>query len=394
MCSKVSNETVDIYKEIRQVLCKFQIGYAERNLEKVEEFVEELFIEGPSTYVVGTGTNELFLGSNKVKELIRGDWEGWGDVCIDCDNPHVEIQGGVAWFATTGSVKYTFEDSPEKYDRYVEFIKSRIEDNELTPRQKIAFVNWVLALSYHKRPEEKREYLWPMRLSGVLIKSSRNWKFANLKFSMTNDSFPDERFEHSKEYLEIYNQRNSMTNEYENNKMNMELKKLFKEFEKEFFGQKDINKELMNRYFGVDSRPYIVGIDNKLYHGIEQVQEFFSKLSDTSLSLDMEHAIASEAEGVTWVTLTGVLNKQFTEEQLCEKAVMEVSNLLKSDLTAKSKIFSAHRKVAYILKESASGINHTYAIRLSAVISKDNIFKQIHFSVPFYWIIEGKVDSI
>ncbi len=36
--------------------------------------------------------------------------------------------------------------------------------------QAIFFINWVLALAYHQRPDEKREYLWPVCLSGVLLK--------------------------------------------------------------------------------------------------------------------------------------------------------------------------------------------------------------------------------
>lgn len=99
-----------------------------RDLKKINSFVKELFVEGKDTFVMGTGMSELYLGSEEVKELIEGDWEEWGDVKIDYENAHISIYGEVAWFATKGSVKYNFEDTPESHERHIDFIKSNIED--------------------------------------------------------------------------------------------------------------------------------------------------------------------------------------------------------------------------------------------------------------------------
>lgn len=388
------NQPDDKYKEIREVLCKFQEGYTERNLEKVDAFIDELFVKRQDTYVVGTGTGELFLGIDQVKELIQGDWEEWGDMRLDLENARIELDGQVAWFAAAGSVKYVFEDTLEKYDRHVNYINNVIQEVGLTPKQKISFINWFLSLVYHKREEQKREYLWPMRLSGVLLKEAGSWKFSHLKFSMTKESYPDERFENSEEHLELYNQRNSDADKYKNNMMNEGLKNLLKGFETEFFKQKKISKELVIRYFGKESNAYIIGVDNQFYEGNEQVQQFFTANNEGSLSLNLDHAIASEAGGVTWVTVTGLLKQELTEDQLVKRALEELTSLLCGELTSKEKIFAVHRRVAGALKEGASGTSYTWPIRMDAVISKDKVFQQLHFSFPFYWIIEGKVDSL
>lgn len=393
----ILHELTEQYTEIREVLQQFQAGYTERDIEKVGSFVEELFITGEDTCVLGTGTGELFLGSERVKTLVKDDWEYWGNVNMDWENAHISVEGEVAWFATTGSVKYTFEDTPERYDSYVNFIKNKAEETELTPKQKITFINWALALTYHQREEKKREYLWPLHLSGVLLKDVDKWKFVHLQFSIPNANFPDERFENSKEHLENYNKQNSMVDDYNNNLMTVELKTLLKSLETEFVGQKDISKKLVSEYFATNKLPYVIGPKNQWYRGVDQVREFFAMNSDSTLSLDLEHAIASKSGTITWVTVTGTLKQNLTEDELAQRVLDELDNLVQSELTSKEKIFAAHRSIAYVLKESSVGVNYTYPIRLTAVIlnrSAGPAFHHIHFSFPSYWIFEGKVDCI
>lgn len=52
-----------------------------------------------------------------------------------------------------------------------------------------------------------------------------------------------------------------------------------------------------------------------------------------------------------------------------------------------------HRSASYAIKEGASGQEYTYPIRLTAVIINEDrpVFQNIHFSFPFYWILEGKL---
>ncbi len=389
--------STDQHIEIREVLQRFQVGYTERDIKKVDAFVEELFITGENTCVLGTGTGELFLGSERVKTLIKDDWEYWGNVNIDWENAHIFLEGEVAWFATTGSVKYTFEDTAERYESYIDFIKKKAEEVELTPKQKITFINWVLTLAYHQREEKKREYLWPLRLSGILLKNVDKWKIVHLQFSIPKANFPDERFENSKEHLKRYNEQNTMVDEYKNNQMTIELKDLLKNLETEFFGQKDISKELVAKYFAIDDLPYVIGLENQWYDGVDKIAEFFAMHVDRDLSLDMEHAIISKSDKVTWITANGILKQDLTEDELVKRALEELGNLFQTDLTSKEKLFAVHRSVAYVLKEIAAGVNFTCPLRLSAVIlnrSTGSAFHNIHFSFPSYWIFEGKVDGI
>lgn len=383
--------------DVVEVLRQFQAGYTRRNVENVDTFIKELFITGENTCILGTGTGELVFGSKKVKKLIEDDWKYWGDVTIDWENARIAVAKEVAWFATSGSVKHIFTDSPKRDKSYLDFIKAKAEEPGLTPKQKIAFINWVLALSYHQRLQSKREYLWPLRLSGVLLRDGGKWKNVHLHFSFPKANFPDERFENAKEHQKNYNKHNTLADEYKNNQMTPEVKNLLKSLEKKLINQNTITEELVSKFFPMDNLPYIIGPDNQWFVGVDQIRNFFTSKRKVTLSLDLEHAIANKSGNITWVTATGVFKQNLTEDQLGEIALAELSNIFQTDLTVQEKLFAAKKNIAYVLKETASGAKYTSPIRLTAVISNQNsglAFQQIHFSYPNYWIFEEKIASI
>ena len=385
-------------QEIMELLRQFQDGYTKRDIENIDNFVEELFIMGDDICILGTGTGELFLGIKQVKTLLKNDWEYWGDVNMDLENVHIDIENDVAWFATTGTVKNTFEDSEERYDNYVNFIKNKANDSELSQKQKITFINWVLSLTYHQRLEKKRDYLWPLRFSGVLLKEYGRWKFAHIHFSIPKANFPDERFENSKEHIESYNNQNVIADNYLNNQLESEIKTLLRSLETELVGQKDISKELVSKYFNSDSIPYIIELDNQWSIGVDQIKEFFIASNGATISLDLEQAISSKQSGVSWVTVCGTLKEKLTEDEVSTRVLNELESLLQMNISSKEKLFAIHRSIAYALKESATGQDYTCPIRLTAVVVVNkmgrSVFQQIHFSFPCYWILEGKLDSL
>jgi hypothetical protein len=390
-------KSTEQHEKIKDVLRQFQAGYTERDAAKADVFVKELFISGEDTYILGTGTGELFFGSEQIKELIIDDWKYWGNVNIDLENIHIDIENEVAWFAATGSVKYDFQDTPERYDSYLNFIKSKVKDPNLTPKQKITFINWVLSLTYHQRFEKKREYLLPLRLSGVLLKDDSKWKFAHIQFSMPKGDFPDERFENSKEHLENYDSQNAIVDKYFKGNITIEQKSLLKSLETEFIGHKEISRELVNKYFLAERIPYIIAPDNQWYMGIDQIKEFFSETQGSILSIDLKHVIATQHNSVSWITAFGTLKKNLKEDELHIQVLKGLENLFQTSLTSREKLFAAHRSISYVLKEGASGADYTCPIRLTAVILRQKTglaLSNIHFSFPSYWIFEEKIDSI
>ena len=337
------------------------------------------------------------LGMDEVKDLIEGDWKYWGDVKIDYENANISSLGDVAWISTNGSVKHDFEDTKERYDNYVNFIKKKAEENGLTPKQRIANINWVLALTYHQRQQGKREYLWPLSLSGVLLKDKETWKFVHMQFSIPKSNFPDERFESSEEYKDNYNKQKNIVNEYKYNQMTPEIKTFLKEFEGEILGSEAPNKEVLEKYFSNIEMPYVIGPESQWYYGNEEISRFFTESDPLNINLDIDHAIAHKAGEVTWVIANGVLSQRISEDELIKRALDETEELIASNLTSEEKLFAIKRSVSYALKESSIGSNYTCPIRMTAVIldTKEGLaFNSIHWSFPFCWIFEGKLDSV
>lgn len=393
------NDIVGPYNEIKDILKKFQQGYSERKLENADSFAEELFQNSDDISVLGTATNEIFFGFNEVKQLIKDDWESWGDLNIDYENACISIEGNTAWFSTNGTVKYSFEHTQDRYDRYVNYINTTAKDNKLTPKQRITFINWVLTLNYHQRDKQAREYFWPMALSGILIKGESGWKIVHLHFSMVKSNFPDERFENSQEYVDGYEEQKTIIKKYKNNKVveNTEnISEFLRSFENEFRDKKHMSDEFIRKYFNECDNIYVVGPENKWYEDAKHIKEFFINSDMSNLSLDMENTVVSKSGKTIWITAVGTLKQAFTEDELINRSLQELDNLFNSNLSSQEKLFGVQRSIAYVLKECASGVNYTCPIRMTAVISNNEKglkFNSIHFSFPFYWIFEGKIDE-
>lgn len=101
--------------QIKEVLKYFQEGYHLRNSEMAASFVDELYASDENVIVLGTGTGELFIGRDRIIELIQDDWNYWGDVTLEVERPNIAIRDDMAWIAVQGSVKYSFEDTHSTY---------------------------------------------------------------------------------------------------------------------------------------------------------------------------------------------------------------------------------------------------------------------------------------
>jgi hypothetical protein len=91
--------------------------------------------------ILGTMPKEIYVGHDAATNLIRDDWEYWGDCKFHVDRAHVSVHGEVAWFATVG---------------YFEFDLSRF-------------------------------LVLPLRLTGVLVNEEGIWRFQVLQYQFDLD---------------------------------------------------------------------------------------------------------------------------------------------------------------------------------------------------------------
>jgi ketosteroid isomerase-like protein len=178
--------------EIRLLLQKFQDGYTQRDLSQVDSFME-LFTADAE--VIGTNgikpnVDEWYMDSISARELVAGDWEGWGDLRLDLDTMSVHSRGDVGWVAASATVTKII--GPENYQSYLGFIKTFLDDTKMSAEQKLLHIlrggtNTVYEL---RRGEN---FIWALRFTAVLVHEVDGWKFAQMNFSFPTIYFPDVR---------------------------------------------------------------------------------------------------------------------------------------------------------------------------------------------------------
>jgi hypothetical protein len=137
------NAPDSVRAEIVAQLHKFQAGYARRDTDQLEPFMEQLFSQ-ENVLVLGTMPAEILIDHEKVARLVRSDWRSWGDCTFLMDNAHISTSGNVAWISTIGYVKF----------------------------------------------DMSRFLVLPLRLSAVMVKEDLAWKFQYMQFQFDMDFSP------------------------------------------------------------------------------------------------------------------------------------------------------------------------------------------------------------
>jgi hypothetical protein len=178
--------------EIRQLLHAFQDGYIRRDISQVDSFME-LFTTDAE--VIGTngikpGLDEWYMDRATARELVEGDWQGWGDLRLDLDSMSIHHRGEVSWVAASATVTKTI--GAENYASYLEFVKKFLDDSQLNAEQKLLYILRGGANTlYELRRGEK--FVWALRFTAVVVREQDGWKFAQMNFSFPTIYFPDVR---------------------------------------------------------------------------------------------------------------------------------------------------------------------------------------------------------
>jgi hypothetical protein len=179
-------------REIRSLLQAFQEGYTHRDLNQLDAFMG-LFI--PDVEIIGTngvkpGVDEWYINRDSARELVRGDWETWGDLRLDVASASIQVHDSVGWIAASATVTQTI--GAENYASFLKFIREFIDSSTLAPEQKL---NFILRAGTNTVFELRRGeiFVWPLRFTAVVVRTADGWKFAQMNFSFPTIYFPDVR---------------------------------------------------------------------------------------------------------------------------------------------------------------------------------------------------------
>jgi hypothetical protein len=99
------NAPDSIRKQILDQLYIFQEGYAKRDVKQVDLFMKSLYSQD-HILIIGTMPGEIYSGYKKATELVKSDWESWGDCRFAMDSANISSNGSTAWFSARGFVKF------------------------------------------------------------------------------------------------------------------------------------------------------------------------------------------------------------------------------------------------------------------------------------------------
>ena len=182
--------------EITATIQAFQTGYINRDLETLDAFMD-LFCDDGKLEVIGTGAHvkgrgEWCLDTLALRKMIASDWKDWGDLRLDNDPFNIHVHGNTAWFAARGTVSRTLEPA-QSYQNFMGYLKWVTENEpEVPAKEKLLDVlhGGVLTLT---QAEQGATYIWPIRLTAVLVKEAGQWRFCQMTFAFPTIYPPDIR---------------------------------------------------------------------------------------------------------------------------------------------------------------------------------------------------------
>lgn len=136
----LGNSPDSVRMEIIDQLRLFQDGYSKRDSKNIDNFMQSLYSEN-NILILGTMPNEVYKGYEKATQLVKSDWESWGDCRFAIDSANISSFGKTAWFSARG---------------YVEFDMSSL-------------------------------LVLPLRLTGIMVKEEQVWKFQQQQFQFDID---------------------------------------------------------------------------------------------------------------------------------------------------------------------------------------------------------------
>ena len=176
-------------QDVLAVLKKFQAGYDERDVSKVDEYVRDLF-DADDVLIIGTGASapgdgEWCEGIEAVKRIVESDWKHWDDLKMETEKARIRIEGKTAWvaFGGTSTSRQTIKSG---YAHGMKQIRYRQNQNKYqeNPREFFLWLSYYtsrMLLDYELVDGEG--FIYPIRITAVLSNKNGKWLFKQINFA-------------------------------------------------------------------------------------------------------------------------------------------------------------------------------------------------------------------
>lgn len=391
----------NINLELTNLLKDFQEGYTNRDVSVIDAYMDRFFDKEDNIIIIGTSINEWCFGYEGAKDLIESDWECWGDLKIDIDKADITEYGNVAFINTPGTVKYTFKHDDKTYTRYLNTAKEILSEENVPNKIKLAEINNMLCHFLHQRDKLINDYLWNVNITFILVKREEKWYIRQMQFAMpVNGHYPDARIFEENYYHGEYNLEINDIKEYSKNSTcpkQEAIKNILNAFINSFPDKDETNISIAERFF-TDEATFI-NHNQRNYRGLKEISSIISEYKNyyDSINLNIDDALINSHNDVVWVAANGLFKKNMTEEDIFNKAKVDIDKICEKNVDDKEKLFRIRRTITGAVKENIVGEEFVWPFRFEGIlVNKDNrwVFEYTQFSYPFDMILEGKTDAI
>lgn len=353
--------------EVKGVLADFQELYTEKDMSKLDGYVNKAFSSKDGLAVFGSGMNQWCFNTDDIKTLIKSHWGNennyWKDINFKFEEAKVFANENVAWVVSIGIIKNTISE-----DRRIEDAIENVK--EILGGEKKSKINALDAASKMantlRQIEQGENYIWPFRFTCVLIKENDTWKFHQMQFSFDSESWPyrlnDETYD--KRIFEM--PKTNSNEEYE------EVRKILQVFQDGYI-KRDVNyvDEYMKEVFLLNDDLVVIGTDaDELCMGVDAargiVESDWKYWGDFKFNVD--NALISVNGDVAYFTTKAFLKRIASDKKILEWINGSNEYTFNSDDSPKQKLLTALYDTIDYIYQIEKGETIIIPMRFSGVL--------------------------
>jgi hypothetical protein len=378
-------EYINPVDQIKKVLLKFQEGYSKKALDKLNEFIDELFVMDEDISFASSGVNDWYFGIDGVKEILKSHWTNeekfMSNIELDIDNSQITIDENTALVTLKGNSKQKLEEN-KLHRRVIEQIKNRLNEQPTTPEELMKNSIDISRVLFEANLGEN--FIWPFRFTSVLVCRNSRWFFKHVKISFGAGNGYETRIideDFDKSYITLSAK----------NKASVDTEEIVKVLEKLQEAYKKRNITLAEQYAG----EIFTNSEDMLIYGTDEGENFYGADAGRRLmeldwtywgnfDLNIHETFISVLDNMAWVSSKALL-RMMKDPQTSYDSLKNLflNYLLPSDKSTKEILLTMLWKTSKRVYEAQRGYVYIVPMKFSGVLIKKDgrwRFQHMHFS--------------
>lgn len=362
-------KNINSIKEVKKVLEDFQELYKNKDISKVDNYVDEEFSSREGLAVIGSSRGQWCFNTEDIKTLIKSHFASennyWKDINFKFQEAKIFADENVAWVVSIGVIKNTITE-----DEYIEnTIKKVKELLDREDRSKVDALKAASQMANTLRQIEKGEnYIWPVRFTCVLIKENDTWKFHQMQFSFDSETWPDRLDDET--YIKSIFEMPEVNSKAKYGEVRNTLQIL-----QDGYIKRDVSfvDEYMKEVFLLNEDLIVIGTDaDELCLGVDAargiVESDWKYWGDFKFNVD--NALISVNGDVAYFTTKAFLERNITDKTMLGWVSSSNKYTFSSEEVPKHKLLEALNDTIGYMYEMEKGESFIVPMRFSGVLVK------------------------